>query len=297
MTNEQRTKEPNVCECTGATADVCRNDATLRPSYCQFKRPQQNATPGAASTGEPSVRQTAEGSRPRELLTSNRKSIPGLQSVSLELRGTQVALIYCFDSLEHAQAARPVATQALIQPHETTAIHPDTMRLEWLFRHVSGAEWRRLGAVYSAGMNRTVLNDVMHAEETKPPREKCGRKIRAYGVLVACTEESGHTGRHTTESPDGGVLSWTDVCDLCEDCPPLGYPTDETRCTPCPRRAQETTPESHYCIDCNEAHDPRTCGALGPEKASAVLTRICPGCNTVHSGPLCSENGSESTNL
>jgi len=23
--------------------------------------------------------------------------------------------------------------------------------------------------------------------------------------------------------------------------------------------------ESHYCIDCNEAHDPRTCGALGPE--------------------------------
>ncbi len=24
---------------------------------------------------------------------------------------------------------------------------------------------------------------------------------------------------------------------LCEDCPPVGYPTDETRCLPCPRRA------------------------------------------------------------
>lgn len=23
---------------------------------------------------------------------------------------------------------------------------------------------------------------------------------------------------------------------LCEDCPPVGYPTDETRCSPCPRR-------------------------------------------------------------
>lgn len=24
--------------------------------------------------------------------------------------------------------------------------------------------------------------------------------------------------------------------ELCEDCPPLGYPTDKTRCLPCPRR-------------------------------------------------------------
>ena len=23
---------------------------------------------------------------------------------------------------------------------------------------------------------------------------------------------------------------------LCEDCPPVGYPTDRTRCLPCPRR-------------------------------------------------------------
>lgn len=27
---------------------------------------------------------------------------------------------------------------------------------------------------------------------------------------------------------------------LCSDCPPVGYPTDETRCNPCPRRSPET---------------------------------------------------------
>lgn len=28
---------------------------------------------------------------------------------------------------------------------------------------------------------------------------------------------------------------------LCEDCPPTGYPTDATRCAPCPRRTKEAT--------------------------------------------------------
>ncbi len=27
--------------------------------------------------------------------------------------------------------------------------------------------------------------------------------------------------------------------DVCGDCPPVGYPTDRTRCTPCPRRTAE----------------------------------------------------------
>ena len=25
---------------------------------------------------------------------------------------------------------------------------------------------------------------------------------------------------------------------LCDDCPPIAYPTDKTRCTPCPRRVE-----------------------------------------------------------
>ncbi len=40
---------------------------------------------------------------------------------------------------------------------------------------------------------------------------------------------------------------------MCEDCPPVGYPTDETRCTPCPRRNQELCPHGHRISD-------NTCG-------------------------------------
>lgn len=34
----------------------------------------------------------------------------------------------------------------------------DSDRLNWIFRNVSGAEWRRLGIIYSAGMTRTDLD-------------------------------------------------------------------------------------------------------------------------------------------
>jgi hypothetical protein len=33
----------------------------------------------------------------------------------------------------------------------------------------------------------------------------------------------------------GGAETHSAVA-LCEDCPAVGYPTDKTRCTPCPRR-------------------------------------------------------------
>lgn len=33
---------------------------------------------------------------------------------------------------------------------------------------------------------------------------------------------------------------------LCSDCPPVGYPTDETRCAPCPRRTSDDAP----CTGC-----------------------------------------------
>jgi hypothetical protein len=35
------------------------------------------------------------------------------------------------------------------------------------------------------------------------------------------------------------VVDVTPSDDLCEDCPPIGYPTDRTRCLPCPRRATQ----------------------------------------------------------
>ena len=35
------------------------------------------------------------------------------------------------------------------------------------------------------------------------------------------------------------------MTDLCDDCPPIGYVTDRTRCLPCPRHACKC----HYCND------------------------------------------------
>lgn len=36
---------------------------------------------------------------------------------------------------------------------------------------------------------------------------------------------------------------------LCDDCPPVGYPTDKTRCIPCPRRAVHPSQPQFIGID------------------------------------------------
>ena len=41
--------------------------------------------------------------------------------------------------------------------------------------------------------------------------------------------------------------------DLCDDCPPVGYPTDKTRCLPCPRR----TPVLDAIVDKVLAYKPK----------------------------------------
>jgi hypothetical protein len=55
--------------------------------------------------------------------------------------------------------------------------------------------------------------------------------------LAASAAESGSA---TVENPE----------ELCSDCPPMGYPTDKTRCLPCPRRASlpsEGQPPAQRC--------------------------------------------------
>lgn len=49
----------------------------------------------------------------------------------------------------------------------------------------------------------------------------------------------------TNSVPSSSKLAESKLRDgsaLCEDCPPVGYPTDATRCTPCPRRATQSSP-------------------------------------------------------
>ena len=47
-------------------------------------------------------------------------------------------------------------------------------------------------------------------------------------------------GRFLERFVDNLPRTATSGAELCDDCPPLGYPTDKTRCLECPRR---TPPE------------------------------------------------------
>ena len=51
---------------------------------------------------------------------------------------------------------------------------------------------------------------------------------------------------------------------LCEDCPPVGYSTDNTRCGPCPRRAGLTSMQRLATASGNEPYaDERICPTCG----------------------------------
>jgi hypothetical protein len=62
---------------------------------------------------------------------------------------------------------------------------------------------------------------------------------------------------------------------LCSDCPPFGYPTDETRCQACPRRAWTATrlPKSR-CPFCDYKLD----AASGGGTPSPGDISVCIGC-------------------
>ena len=70
------------------------------------------------------------------------------------------------------------------------------------------------------------------------PLPTCGAKD-----IEAALEEAWALGRQSgrREANEGdheigaGLLA-------CSECPPLGYPTDKTRCDECPRRLHSTTP-------------------------------------------------------
>jgi hypothetical protein len=55
---------------------------------------------------------------------------------------------------------------------------------------------------------------------------------RALGMLLA------PEGDPEAPRDPSGPSPWS----LCEGCPPVGYPTDKTRCAPCPRRTAGELP-------------------------------------------------------
>lgn len=84
----------------------------------------------------------------------------------------------------------------------------------------SNASDQDLGCLkfYIENMNEANWKDMrLHAERQL---ERMGRGDLAYAAWQP------ETTRNLVES-------------ICDDCPPVGYPTDKTRCTPCPRRTTE----------------------------------------------------------
>jgi hypothetical protein len=104
-----------------------------------------------------------------------------------------------------------------------------------------------------------------------------------------CTEATANTppGARREKAPD---LRTPRFCTYC------GYPFYACACEDRKRHAVNGTRESHYCIDCNEAHDPLKCGAvtrradartriaenLGPEAAAGVGVIDLPGSSFAH---------------
>lgn len=61
----------------------------------------------------------------------------------------------------------------------------------------------------------------------------------------------------TRRAPNGEWVRYEDIA-LCEGCPPVGYPTEKTRCLPCPRRAHdemEADPPLWKCPFCSHWND------------------------------------------
>lgn len=59
------------------------------------------------------------------------------------------------------EAIRQAANKLLELDRENARMRADGERLEWLLRSVSGEEFRRLGIVYSAGCQRSDIDEAM----------------------------------------------------------------------------------------------------------------------------------------
>lgn len=68
-------------------------------------------------------------------------------------------------------------------------------------------------------------------EPMSPDFPDLNSKIWRAMIMAGVAEQPG------AGAPETSVRCGAPAATLCEDCPPSGYPTEETRCVPCPRRA------------------------------------------------------------
>ena len=80
--------------------------------------------------------------------------------------------------------------------------------------------------------------------EIPSPKSNCAAQVRGYiGEYAVCAHKGCQPWLATRKELIRHLEAWnrrtTEEGDLCSDCPPVGYSTEKTRCTPCPRRTTE----------------------------------------------------------
>jgi len=97
------------------------------------------------------------------------------------------------------------------------------------------------GAKYLDALGDNLLrNDAdMLLDDCEDPKEIAARlRLAALSEKPDLEESSRNRPLTVTSVADGSLATeGKELSALCEDCPPVGYPTDATRCLPCPRRA------------------------------------------------------------
>jgi hypothetical protein len=124
-----------------------------------------------------------------------------------------------------ARASRDAEVQALMEKADN-------------FERSTLAGWRR--AIEAEEKVATTIDDAMRTARNRDMwKGQCERQAaemtRLRADLAVLQGWSAHPDQTSpmTVGPEAA---------LCSDCPPTGYPTDETRCSPCPRRQPSTTP-------------------------------------------------------
>lgn len=139
-----------------------------------------------------------------------------------------------------------------LRAHETPDQHPDTVRLEWLLRNVSGAEWRRLGVLYGDGPNRTLLNDAMAASQLKTECARCDGtgQVPSPGGLEGEWCPCGRCGGSGADTRPANAC-W------CHKCNPNPWPARMILCPDCGnKRCPKASDHNLACTNSNAPGQP-----------------------------------------
>jgi hypothetical protein len=93
------------------------------------------------------------------------------------------------------------------------------------------------------GLERTPAQNLAEMNEYIADEDSRRRLARIEHLMLGDPDPNSVSGRELNTLVDQQMEAEKHLQLLCEDCPPIGYPTDKTRCDPCPRSQSETGAE------------------------------------------------------